>query len=98
MVRYLLRSLLLAALVCLTVLVISFTLTRFGGNLAINLAGPDASAESIAKIGHQLGLDRPLPVQFVDWGNRALHGDLGDSFLFHESVAHLIETHLPVTL
>lgn len=98
MVRYLLRSLLLAALVCLTVLVISFTLTRFGGNLAINLAGPDASAESIARIEHQLGLDRPLPVQFVDWGDRALHGDLGDSFLFHESVAHLIETHLPVTL
>ncbi|HEX4365515.1 MAG TPA: ABC transporter permease [Rhodopila sp.] len=98
MVRYLLRSLLLAGLVCLTVLVISFTLTRFGGNLAINLAGPDASAESIAKIEHQLGLDRPLPVQFVDWGDRALHGDLGDSFLFHESVAHLIETHLPVTL
>jgi peptide/nickel transport system permease protein len=98
MVRYLLRSLLLAALVCLTVLVISFTLTRFGGNLAINLAGPDASAESIARIEHQLGLDRPLPVQFVDWGDRALHGDWGDSFLFHESVAHLIETHLPVTL
>jgi ABC-type dipeptide/oligopeptide/nickel transport system permease component len=98
MARYVLRSLLLAALVCLTVLVISFTLTRFGGNLAINLAGPDASAESIAKIEHQLGLDRPLPEQFVDWGDRALHGDLGDSFLFHESVAHLIETHLPVTL
>jgi ABC-type dipeptide/oligopeptide/nickel transport system permease component len=98
MLRYLLRSLLLAALVCLTVLVISFVLTRFGGNLAINLAGPDASAESIARIEHQLGLDRPLPVQFLDWANRALHGNFGDSFLFHESVAHLIATHLPLTL
>ena len=97
MVRYLLRSLLLAALVCLTVLVISFVLARFGGNLAINLAGPDASAESIARIEHQLGLDRPLPVQFLDWANRALHGDFGESFLFHESVAHLIKEHLPVT-
>jgi len=98
MLRYLLRSMVLAAMVCLTVLVISFALTRFGGNLAINLAGPDATAESIARIEHQLGLDRPLPVQFLDWGNRAIHGDLGDSFLFHESVAHLIETDLPVTL
>ena len=98
MVRYLLRSLLLAALVCLTVLVISFMLTRFGGNLAINLAGPDATPQSIARIEHQLGLDRPLPVQFVDWADRALHGDLGESYLFHESVAHLIKTHLPVTL
>jgi ABC-type dipeptide/oligopeptide/nickel transport system permease component len=98
MVRYILRSLLLAALVCLTVLVISFVLTRFSGNLAINLAGPDATAESIASIEHQLGLDRPLPVQFVDWANHALHGDLGESFLFHETVAQLIETHFPVTL
>ena len=97
MVRYLLRSLLLATLVCLTVLVISFVLARFGGNLAINLAGPDASAESIARVEHQLGLDRPLPVQFLDWANRALHGDFGESFLFHESVARLIKEHLPVT-
>jgi ABC-type dipeptide/oligopeptide/nickel transport system permease component len=98
MVRYLLRSLLLATLVCLTVLVISFALARFGGNLAINLAGPDASTESIARIEHQLGLDRPLPVQFLDWADRALHGDFGESFLFHESVAQLIKEHLPVTL
>ena len=97
MVRYLLRSLLLATLVCLTVLVISFALARFGGNLAINLAGPDASTESIARIEHQLGLDRPLPVQFLDWADRALHGDFGESFLFHESVAQLIKEHLPVT-
>jgi len=96
-IGYLLRSLLLAVLVCLTVLVISFTLSHVGGNLAINLAGPDASAEAIAKLQHELGLDRPLPVQFFDWANRAAHGDLGDSFLFHEKVSHLIATHVPVT-
>jgi peptide/nickel transport system permease protein len=39
-----------------------------------------------------------LPVQFLDWADRALHGDLGDSFLFHTSVAELIGQHLPVTL
>ncbi|HSU04292.1 MAG TPA: ABC transporter permease [Acetobacteraceae bacterium] len=97
MLRYLLRSLLLAVLVCLTVLVISFALARLGGNLAINLAGPDASPEAIAKIEHQLGLDRPLPIQFLDWANRAAHGDLGDSFLFHEKVSQLIAEHFPVT-
>ncbi|HEX5327801.1 MAG TPA: ABC transporter permease [Acetobacteraceae bacterium] len=98
MFRYLLRSLLLGLLVCLTVLVISFALARIGGNLAINLAGPDATPEAIAKIDHQLGLDRPLPVQFFDWANGAAHGDLGDSFLFHEKVSHLIAEHFPVTL
>lgn len=98
MIRFLLRSLVLAVLVCLTVLIISFTLSRLSGNLAINIAGPDASPEAIAKIEHELGLDRPLPVQFAEWANRAAHGDLGSSYLFHEKVSSLIASHLPVTL
>ncbi|MGH7210776.1 MAG: ABC transporter permease, partial [Acetobacteraceae bacterium] len=96
--RFLLRSLLLAVLVCLTVLVVSFALSRLSGNLAINLAGPDATPESIAKITHDLGLDRPLSVQFLDWAGRAARGDLGSSFLYHEEVSTLIASHLPVTL
>jgi ABC-type dipeptide/oligopeptide/nickel transport system permease component len=96
--RFLLRSLLLAALVCLTVLVISFALSRLSGNLAINIAGPDASPEAVAKIERELGLDRPLPVQFLDWAERAARGDLGSSYLFHEKVSSLIASHLPVTL
>jgi peptide/nickel transport system permease protein len=96
--RFLLRSLLLAALVCLTVLVVSFALSRLSGNLAINIAGPDASPEAVAKIEHELGLDRPLPVQFLDWARRAARGDLGSSYLFHEKVSSLIASHLPVTL
>ena len=85
-------------MVCLTVLILSFGLSRASGNLAISIAGADASAEDIAKINHELGLDRPLPVQFVDWANRAAHGDFGESFLFHEKVSSLIEEHLPVTI
>jgi peptide/nickel transport system permease protein len=96
--RFLLRSLLLAALVCLTVLVVSFALSRLSGNLAINIAGPDASPEAIAKIERELGLDRSLPVQFLDWAGRAARGDLGSSYLFHERVSSLIASHLPVTL
>ena len=98
MTCFLLRSLLLAALVCLTVLVISFALSRLSGNLAINIAGPDASPEAVAKIERELGLDRPLPVQFLDWAERAARGDLGSSYLFHEKVSSLIASHLPVTL
>ncbi len=98
MLRYLGRSLLLAACVCLTVLAISFTLARFGGNLAANIAGPDATPEAIARINHDLGLDQPLPVQFATWAWRAAHGDFGQSFLFHVSVASLVAAHLPFTL
>ncbi len=88
----------LAGLVCLTVLILSFALSRSSSNVAISIAGPDATAEDIAKINHDLGLDRPLPVQFLDWASRAARGDLGDSFLFHEKVSSLIADDLPVTL
>ena len=98
MLRYFARSLLLAACVCLTVLAISFTLARFGGNLAVNIAGPEATAADVARITHELGLDRPLPVQFLDWAGRALHGDFGESFLFHVKVSSLIAEHLPFTI
>ena len=97
MLRYLARSLLLAACVCLTVLALSFTLARYGGNLAVNIAGPEATATDIARINHQLGLDRALPVQFFDWALRAVRGDLGDSFLFHVKVSSLIASHAPFT-
>ena len=98
MLRFFIRSIGLGLLVCLTVLVISFALTRISGSLATNIAGPDASAQSIARIRHELHLDQPLPIQFLDWADAALHGNLGESFLFHETVSRLIATHFPVTL
>jgi peptide/nickel transport system permease protein len=98
MARFFIRSISLGVLVCLTVLVISFGLTRASGSLAENIAGPDAPPEAIVQIRHELGLDKPLPVQFLNWADRAVHGDLGESFLFHEKVSSLIATHFPVTL
>jgi peptide/nickel transport system permease protein len=95
---FLVRRSLLAALVCLTVLVISFTLTRLSGDLAASIAGPNASAADVAIIRKNYGFDRPLPVQFLDWAGHAAEGDLGNSFLYHSPVSELIRTRLPVTL
>src|SRR3954471_9933842 len=95
---FLFRRLLLAALVCLTVLVVSFILTRLSGDLAASIAGPNASAADIAIIRKNYGLDRPLVVQFFDWAGRAATGDLGRSFLYHAPVWELIRERLPVTL
>src|SRR5258708_1132158 len=95
---FLLRRLLLAVLVCLTVLVVSFTLTRLSGDLAASIAGPNASAADIAIITRNYGLDRPLVVQFLDWAGHAAQGDLGRSFLYHAPVWGLIRDRLPVTL
>jgi ABC-type dipeptide/oligopeptide/nickel transport system permease component len=98
MLPFLIRRALLALLVILTVLVISFTLTRLSGDLATAIAGPSATAEDIAIITKNYGLDRPLPVQFLDWAGHAAEGDLGRSYLYHAPVAELIKERLPITL
>jgi ABC-type dipeptide/oligopeptide/nickel transport system permease component len=95
---FLARRLLLAALVCLTVLIVSFILTRLSGDLAASIAGPNASAADIAIITRNYALDRPLLVQFLDWAAHAARGDLGRSYLYHVPVWGLILDRLPVTL
>lgn len=98
MLRFVLRRLALAVLVCLTVLVVSFTLTRLSGDIAISIAGPNASAEDVAIIRKNYGFDRPLAVQFLDWAAHAAEGDLGQSYIYKAPVAELIGQRLPITL
>ena len=98
MLIFLLRRALLAFLVCITVLIISFSLTRFAGDPAMAAAGPQATAEDIEIIRRNYGLDRPLPEQFLAWIGAAARGDLGRSYLYRAPVADLIRTRLPITL
>ncbi len=98
MLTFLLRRAILAVLVCMTVLVISFSLTRLAGDPAMAVAGPQASAADIEAIRKNYGLDRPLPEQFLTWVTAAARGDLGRSYLFREPVANLIGARLPITL
>jgi ABC-type dipeptide/oligopeptide/nickel transport system permease component len=79
MLHFLRRRLTVAILVALTVLTLSFLLTRLSGDLAISIAGPNATQEDIELIRRAYGLDRPLWVQYFDWLWRALQGcpDLG---------------------
>src|SRR3954454_13740704 len=98
MLLFICRRVWMAALVCLTVMVISFVLTRVSGNLAASITGPNASAADVAIITRNYGLDRPLVVQFLNWAANAAGGDLGRSFLYHVPVWELIRDRLPVTL
>ena len=96
--RFILRRVILGVLVCMTVLVISFALTRVAGDPALAVAGPQATAQDVAAIRTAYGLDRPLPEQFFAWVEAVARGDLGRSYLFREPVANLIRARLPVTL
>lgn len=61
-------------------------------------AGPSATVDTVARIRHELGLDQPLWVQYVDYMGRVIHGDLGFSYRKQEPVTRLILSRVPYTL
>ncbi len=68
------------------------------GDPARVIAGEDQDPAAIAQIRAELWLDKPLPVQYVHWLGKLLHGDLGYSWRNREPVMQLVEEKLPVTL
>ena len=55
-------------------------------------------AEDMARARAELGLDRPLAVQYLSWMGNGLRGDWGDSYWLHKPVTHAIAETVPVTL
>ena len=60
-------------------------------------AGEERDPAMLEAIRHQLGLDQPLPVQYVAWLSHALQGDLGRSFQNKQRVTEAISERLPAT-
>ena len=69
-----------------------------GGPLAQFALVPGMSQAEMAKIAHQMGLDRPLPVQYWEWFTRLLGGDWGRSYRDGQPVLVVIGSHLWATL
>jgi peptide/nickel transport system permease protein len=91
MVRYVLRRLPSGVVVLLAAsLAIFFLLRLASGDPAATLAGPDAGDDTIAAIRRNLGLDKPLPVQYLVWLRGIVTGHLGDSYILHAPIAQLI--------
>jgi peptide/nickel transport system permease protein len=98
MLRYAIRRLPSAALVLALSSVLVFAVPRLAeGDAAIVLAGPDASADTIAAVREDLGLDQTVVVQYVDWIQGLLTGDLGTSYVRHQPAAEAIGTALGQT-
>ncbi|MCC7022649.1 MAG: ABC transporter permease [Thermomicrobiales bacterium] len=71
-------------------LVVFLAMQLVPGDIAKALLGPLATQETVEEFRHYLGLDRPLPEQYVNWLWRALHGDLGRSFSSNMPVTDLL--------
>lgn len=98
MLIYILKRMGLALAVAVAVSMVSFMLLRMSGDPAIALAGENASSVEIEHIRTQYGFDRPLIIQYLDWGMKATRGDLGESPYFHLPVKQVLGDRIGVTL
>lgn len=99
MARYVGARLLQAMPVLFLVSVLVFSLIHLTpGDPALELLGPNAVPEQVAALRTDLGLNRPLPVQYAVWIGHVLQGDLGRSYLNRFPVARLLRRSWPVTL
>ena len=93
-----LKRLALAVPSLIGVVIVTFLLARaLPGDPAAYFAGPAATKEAIEQVRAKLGLDRPLPVQFVRYVSDLARGDLGVSLTTGQPVALEIRTRLPAS-
>ena len=96
MYNYVLRRVGFMTVTLVLVTLIAFAVTNIlPGDVALLILGPNATQESLTALQSQLGLDRPLYVQYLDWVLGLLQGNMGESLRFGEPVAALIAERLP---
>src|SRR5919201_5842732 len=93
-----LASRLLRALVALwLVSSVVFVVMRLSGDPVPLLLPPDAPRSEIFRVRAELGLDRPLPVQYAVFLGNALRGDFGRSIHFRQPAARVVLGYVPAT-
>jgi peptide/nickel transport system permease protein len=98
MTRYLVRRLLQGVAVLWLLTVIVFVVSRLSGSPADLLLPQGAPPSERAALTQQLGLDRPLPIQYFTFLEHALQGDFGTSIRFQTGAAGLVLSHMPATI
>ena len=97
---YVLERLIHGIFVIFGISVVTFLVVNLTGDPVRVILGPDASPEQIAFVRRDLGLDQPLPVQYVNYMQAMLGGvgQLGLSFLYKQPAIGLVVERLPATL
>src|SRR5579885_1613136 len=98
MLAYLARRIVFGTVVLLGTSLITFLIAFvIPADPAVAMAGAKADPQTLATIRHELGLDQPLYMQYARYLDRALHGDLGRSYIRRQSVTQLIASRFPAT-
>jgi len=100
MFSYVVRRLLLTIPVLLGISIIVFlVISLIPGDPATAILGSYATPENVAKLNKALGLDQPLPVQYVNWLAGILQGDFGRSYSLNRPViAEVLERFVPTLI
>ena len=97
--RYILKRLVLLIIIIVFVSVAVFFLVHLlPGNPATTILGPNATAQNVATINRELGLNKPLIQQYFIWIGHVLQGNLGQSFTTHQSTTTIIAQSFPIDL
>jgi len=98
MLKYIVKRLLASILVLLGVVTITFIITHvIPSNPAVKWAGTRATKEQIKAAEIELGLDKSLPEQYVNYLSDLLHGDLGTSYNTKRPVTEELKQYVPAT-
>ncbi len=98
MIVYLARRIVFGAAVLLGTSMITFAVAfLIPADPAVAMAGAKADPRTLAMIRHELLLDQPISVQYRRYLERALHGDLGRSYIRRQGVAPLIISRFPAS-
>jgi len=100
MINYALRRVLQSIPILFILSVLLFAMVRVapGGPFSAVYRDPNVTWEQIELVKHQLGLDQPLPVQYLRWMGDMLRGEMGESIKFRRPVAEMISERTPNTL
>jgi len=98
MLQYTLRKLLHTGLVALGVVTLVFIALRASGDPAATMLPGDASVEELTALRRELGLDRPLHIQYARFLAGAVTGDFGTSFRHQQPALPLVLERLPATM
>lgn len=96
---YIMRRLLAMVPVLLLVSMVVFSLLHLTpGDPALSILGEEATPQQVEALRNKLGLNQPIPVQYVKWLGAVLRGDLGRSVRSNQPVSEAIAERLPVTV
>src|ERR1700722_7295649 len=99
MSRYISARVIQLIVIIFFISIVAFLLVHLlPGDPTVSILGPNDTAQARAELLRQLGLNKSLPLQYRTWITHIFHGNLGSSFLPHQTVANAIGVAFPIDL